>query len=262
MKQNLPQSVLKYIPKLDSNIFNKEVYDVTGVFVVRNLIPQDTVAHWQDLWTDFYNTVLISNRKVNQANPVVLTEQPSGELSTLYRTPELIELAKQVHGQDVALFNHRFVIKDTHNRNKVFLHQDSCYHLGNLNKCSFFIPIFHAGPHNGGLEFYPGTHKYGYLGDAGEINPNAFQDKWTKVAPDLYPGDVAIMNSHTWHESPPNTSQDDRIVVDIITQPADDPTGAELLAGEWRTELRYSKDNPIQYFSNSRVLKIKKFTES
>jgi hypothetical protein len=48
------------------------------------------------------------------------------------------------------------------------------------------------------------------------------------------------------------------IIADIITQPSDDPTGEALMCGEWKTKLRYSKNNPPQYFKNSRILKLKK----
>lgn len=257
MKHNLPTDIDEYINKLDSNIFDIDIYNKTGVFVLRNYISNDVIQIWQTQWNEFYTNVL-QHRVVDSANPVNVAQLPiDSELSTMYLNDRIINLAKQIHGDDVALYNHRFVIKDKLNINKVMLHQDSAYHLGNLNKCSFFIPIFPVGPFNGGLEFYPGTHAYGYLGDAGEINIDAFEHKWKQIAPTVNPGDIIIMNSHIWHGSPINSSDTNRIVVDIITQPADDPTGEILLAGEWKTRLRYSKNNPIQYFKNSRILKIK-----
>jgi hypothetical protein len=256
MKANLPQDISSLIPLLDGKSFDISIYEKTGLFIVRNYIPNDIILRWQLLWEDFYQSK-IQHRKIDQANPVNISEQPKGELGELYLNQYIIDLAKKVHGNDVALYNHRFVIKDKLNANKVMLHQDSCYHLGNLNKCSFFIPLSPTGAHNGGLEFYPGTHQYGYLGDAGEINPNAFSHKWEKLSPEVFPGDVIIMNSHLWHESPPNLSSQDRIIADIITQPSDDPTGEALMCGEWKTKLRYSKNNPPQYFKNSRILKLK-----
>ena len=51
----------------------------------------------------------------------------------------------------------------------------------------------------------------------------------------------------------------DRIMADMILQPADDPTGKELLAGQWQTGIFYSPANYIRYFSSSRVLKIIKY---
>ena len=255
MNYNLPSDI--DLTKLDSTTFDIDVYNNTGVFILRNYIPIDIIASWQSQWDDYYNEI-IQHRVIDSANPVNISKLPTtGELATLYLNDYIVDLAKVIHGNDVALYNYRFVIKDKYNTNKVMLHQDSCYHLGNLNKCSFFIPIYHVGPFNGGLEFYPGTHHYGYLGDAGEVDPDSFEQKWQKIAPTVNPGDLIVMNSHTWHGSPINTSGVDRIVIDIITQPANDPTGEVLLAGEWKTNLRYSKNNPTQYFKTSRILKLK-----
>jgi hypothetical protein len=256
MKSNLPQDIAPLILMLDNKSFDLSIYERTGLFIIRNYIPKDIITRWQLLWDEFYQET-IQYRVIDQANPVNISQQPDGELGALYLNNYIVALAKQIHGENVALYNHRFVIKDKLNTNKVMLHQDSCYHLGNLNKCSFFIPLSPTGPHNGGLEFYPGTHQYGYLGDAGEINPDAFEHTWGKISPNIYPGDVVVMNSHLWHESPPNQSNIDRIVVDIITQPSDDPTGEVLLSGEWKTSLKYSKNNPPQYFKNSRIIKLK-----
>jgi ectoine hydroxylase-related dioxygenase (phytanoyl-CoA dioxygenase family) len=243
--------------KYDSEIFNKKVYDEYGVFVVRNVIPQSTLDEWQNEWEMFYNEKLSEGRDIQQANPVALKEQPTGKLSKMYRDKDLVNLAKQVHGENVALYNHRFVIKDKFSLDKVFLHQDSCYHLGNLNKCSFFVPLSNANEENGGLSFYLKSHKCGYLGDAGEINPNGFGIKFEKITPSIYPGDVVIMNSHIWHESGPNIAKIDRIIADIHYQSSNDPTGKELLSGEWETDFWYSMEDPTKYFINSRILKIK-----
>lgn len=256
MQPNLkPASDL--IEKIDSTVFDKSVYDETGVFILRNAIPQDTIKEWQQEWDKFYNESLANGRDVHLANPVALKEQLPEKLAHLYRNEVLINVAKQIHGNDLALYNHRFVIKDQFSLDKVFLHQDSCYHLGNLNKCSFFVPLSYSGPSNGGLTFHLGTHKCGYLGDAGEINPDGFNIKFAKVTPELNPGDFAIMNSHVWHESGPNAAKINRIIADIHYQPANDPTGKELLSGEWKTDFWFSMEDPTKYFKNSRILKLR-----
>ena len=193
----------------DSQTFNKEVYNHTGVFIIRNIIPHKLIAEWQNEWNVFYNEKLSNGRDVHKANPVALKEQLPPKLATMYKTDVLIEVAKQIHGDNVALYNHRFVIKDKFSLDKVFLHQDSCYHLGNLNKCSFFVPLSKVNKDNGGLSFYIGSHKCGYLGDAGEINPDAFPIKFEKITPELLPGDFVVMNSHIWHESGPNNAKID-----------------------------------------------------
>ena len=64
------------------------------------------------------------------------------------------------------------------------------------------------------------------------------------------------MHSSLWHESGPNLSKIDRVIVDTHYQPANDPTGKELLSGVWETDFWFSMENPIKYFNNSRLLKI------
>lgn len=239
--------------------FNPQVYTDTGFFILRQAIDPAIVKRWQDAWQDFYAGQLSQGRNVNSANPVALSEELPEVLGRMYREPVFIDTVRQIFGPDVALFNHRFVIKDEHSSGKVFLHQDSCYHLGNLNKCSLFVPLSVANEDNGGMTFYAGSHKLGYLGDAGEINPDAFEMRWPRVTPELHPGDFIVMNSALWHESGPNKNGVHRILADMIMQPADDPTGKELLSGQWKTDFFYSPQNCIRYFSNSRVLKIIKY---
>jgi ectoine hydroxylase-related dioxygenase (phytanoyl-CoA dioxygenase family) len=257
MKYNSPKLVDEFKDKIESNIFNKDIYDITGLFVMRNIIPQDTIKEWQHEWEIFYNKQLSQNRHINKSNPVALKEKLPEKLSHIYRNKVLVNTAKQVHGPDVALYNHRFVIKDKFSLDKVFLHNDSCYHLGYLNKCSFFVPLSYSGPSNGGLTFHLGTHKFGYLGDAGEINKEAFDVKFPTVTPELYPGDFAIMHSSLWHESGPNEAKINRVLVDIHYQPSNDPTGKELLSGKWKTDFFYSMEDPTKYFNTSRILKLK-----
>jgi len=250
------ERVERALAQASGHTFDPRVYAETGFFILRQAIGKDVVARWQQAWHDFHAAQLSQGRNVNRANPVALTEELPDVLGKMYREPVFIDTVKQIFGEHVALFNHRFVIKDEHSSGKVFLHQDSCYHLGNLNKCSLFVPLSIANEGNGGMTFHAGSHKLGYLGDAGEINPEAFDIRWPKVTPELHPGDFIVMNSALWHESGPNKNGVHRILADMIMQPADDPTGKELLAGEWKTDFFYSPLNCARYFTNSRVLKI------
>ena len=257
MRTNNLETVFNLLDKIDSTVFDNEVFQETGIFILRNVVPSNIVATWQHEWEIFYKEKLENSRNIHQANPVALKEQLPERLAFMYREPCLLNIAKMIHGENVALYNHRFVIKDKFALDEVFLHQDSCYHLGFLNKCSFFVPLSYSGPSNGSLSFYVGSHKCGYLGDAGEINKDAFDFKLPIVTPELYPGDIAIMNSSTWHESGPSDGKINRIVADIHYQPANDPTGKELLSGKWMTDFRYSMEDPTKYFKNSRILKLK-----
>ncbi len=256
MSYNSPELVNSLISRIESTQFDKSVYDKTGLFIVRDALPKDLIKEWQDEWKVFYESSLAGGRNVNVNNPVDLKEKLPSKLANLYKNDILLDFAEQVFGKNVALYNHRFVIKDKFSPGEVFLHNDYCYHLGSPSKASFFVPLSYAGKKNGGLTFYLGTHKYGYLGDAGEIDPDQFAEKWPQVTPELQPGDFTIMNSSIWHKSGINEAGIDRIVADIILQPANDPSGTELLRGKWETDFFISHDNIAKYFKNSRVKKI------
>lgn len=249
----------RLIPDIDSAIFDLDVFRKAGVFVMRNAIPQPVVKAWQEEWAPFYDTRLREGRKVNSANPVSLSEQLPEKLASMYRDPVLVDIARKIFGDDVAMYHHRFVIKDRFSRGKVFLHQDSCYHAGHHNKCSFFVPLSEVRKENGAMTFHVGSHRLGVLGDAGEINRDSFDFQWPTVTPELAPGDFVIMHSSLWHESGPNESGVDRILSDTIIQPADDPTGKALICGEWKTDIFISSHNFTQYFVNSRVLRLIKY---
>jgi hypothetical protein len=253
---NSVKSLDALIPRLSSEAFDVDVFRKTGVFVVRNAVPRDVVDAWQNEWKRFYREVLEKGRDVNRANPVSLNEQLPEGLAHMYREPVFASTLKPLMGEHIALYNHRFVIKDALSANKVFLHQDSCYHAGNSNKCSVFVAISAVNKDNGGMTFHVGSHALGSLGDAGEINPASFDVQWPTITPELAPGDFVIMDSRLWHESGPNISGVDRILADMIIQPADDPTGQELICGEWQTDVFFSPKDITRHFVNSRILKI------
>jgi hypothetical protein len=63
------------------------------------------------------------------------------------------------------------------------------------------------------------------------------------------------MNSLMWHRSEPHVSGPDRVLADIIYQPADDPSGIALLRGKWRTEIFLDR-RTADIFTRSRVSRL------
>ena len=249
------RKISEILPQIDSHIFSACLFRSAGLFVVRGAIPATAVAQWQSAWREFYLEKLSSGRSVNRFNPVAVDECPPQVLADIHRNPALLDIVEEAFGPDIALYNQRFVIKDAHSRGPVFLHQDFPYHLGWPTKASAFVPLTPVFPENGGMVFYPGTHQFGYLGDAGEINPSLLGPEWPMFSPSLEPGDVVLMNSLTWHSSGPHTSGPDRVLVDVIYQPADDPSGVALLRGKWKTEIFLNRKT-ADIFSRSRVSRL------
>lgn len=206
----------------------KDTFDRDGYVVVRSALPMNDIHDWQSAWFTYAQTP----RKV-EFNPVAVNGPFPEPLASIYKHPALLDLVEQVFGPDIALYNHRFVVKDKDSRGPVFLHHDTPYHIGWPTKLSCFVPLTIV-DNNGAMLFWPGTHRYGYLGDAGEIRRDVIEMKWH--SPVLHPGDVVLMHSACWHESWAHKSGPDRVMVDTIMQPANDPSGIELLRGQWRCE--------------------------
>jgi hypothetical protein len=240
---------------LDADELCAGVYKEAGVFILRKAIPAETMAIWQDEWGRFQQSTL-STRHVNQFNPVHVNEKLPPILNNIYKEGAILDNIEKIFGPNIGLFGHRFVIKDENSRGPVFLHHDSCYHIGFLNKLSAFVPLSTVTPENGGLTFFPGTHRLGYLGDAGEINPDILDSDWPTICPSLEPGDVVFMNSLTWHKSGPHIGGEDRIMADIIYQPADDPSCSEIVRGKWMTDMRLDRIPRNEFFRRSRTSRL------
>jgi hypothetical protein len=252
-----PDQVAALAPSCDAPVFDAEVFRAVGAFVVRNLFPAETLAAWQAAWAEFQSNTLAA-RKVG-FNKVAVEEPLPQVLATMYESPQHRAVAQAMFGPDVGLYNHRFVIKDQFARDPVFLHQDYCYHLGFPQKASFFTPLSACGRENGGLEFFLGTHQYGYLGDAGEIDLDAFP-AWPSILPELNPGDLVVMDSSTWHRSGPHLGGPDRILADTIIQPASDPSTVAMVCGEHGPVNRINRDAAAGLFKRSRTTRMKELT--
>ena len=258
MFNKTPNDVRNLLSLCDGKNFNLEVFSDTGVFIIRDIFPESITKKWIADWNSFYSIHLANNRLVGH-NKVEIQEHLPESLQDNFLTPQHLEIAKIIVGEDVGLYNHRFTVKDKFSRENVFLHQDSCYHIGFPNKFSFFTPFTKSSKENGGLGFYLGTHQYGSLGDAGEINPNYFDD-WPVIHPTVNPGDLVVMNSCTWHFSSPCSSGEDRIIADTILQPASDPSTKKLICGSVKNVLFLDHKNSSQFFTRSRVSKIIELT--
>lgn len=257
MRQRTPEQIAEFAPACDATDFDLEIYRAVGVFVVRCAFPEAMVSAWQAEWREF-QTSRLAARRVG-FNKVAVEESLPPVLEALCESPVHLDIARRIFGEDVGLYNHRFVIKDEFARDPVFLHQDYCYHFGFPEKASFFTPLSHCGRENGGLEFFLGTHQYGYLGDAGEIDPDAFPE-WPSILPELAPGDLVVMNSSTWHRSGPHLGGPDRIVADTILQPAHDPSTLRLLCGTQGPVNRIDRCGDISVFRRSRTSRMKELT--
>lgn len=193
----------------------KEDFDRDGLVIARKVLDVEVHQAWAFL--------AIANRKVKRFSPVEVNGPFGGSLESLPLEARITELAGEALGCGPHLYNFRLVVKDKSSFNAVFLHQDVGYHIGTMPKLSAFVALSEVTPGNGGMTFWLGTHKYGYLGDVGEIDRKHIPQGCVSICPILAPGDIVLMHSALWHESGPKLTAPDRIMADIIYQRADDP---------------------------------------
>jgi hypothetical protein len=61
------------LPRLDADRLSADVYKDAGIFILRQAIPADTIAIWQDEWKQFSQSTL-ATRNANRFNPVHVNE--------------------------------------------------------------------------------------------------------------------------------------------------------------------------------------------
>lgn len=252
----LAEAMRRLQARLDSARFSPGLYRRAGVFVLRRAVAPSRLAAWQAAWSAFCRERLESGRKTDPFNPVVVQEEVPPALAAIHASPDLIRVMRRLY-PDLALYVQRFLVKDRQSRTPVFLHHDFGYDSGWPEKTSVFLALSAAGPENGGLGFYPGTHAFGYWGDVGEFDPEVLGPRWPVLRPRLEPGDAVLMHECTWHASTPHVAGPDRVLVQITYQPADDPSGVALLHGRWRTPVRLSDLSGSGPFRRSRSSRLR-----
>lgn len=235
-------------------------FRMSGLEVFRNLIPR---SHVESLLSDWQSaSSSSSDTRVLGFNPVESLDLPSS-LVSLSRSKEVLSIVSTIFGYNVGVFKRRVVAKDGSYKGSIFLHQDTGYQRGTMEKASLFIALTDINENSGGLEFLLGTHKFGYLDDAGEIDSGILGD-WPRLKPTLKKGDAVLMDSRLWHSSGPNESGLPRVMTDFIYQNGNDASSIEVidaLTGEFEeceSLVRY--DSPT-VFSRSRVKTIQELTK-
>ena len=228
-----------------------------GIFIIRNKLSKELIENYKKQY-DLYKLSPEFDR-----TPSHLTEvnfKIDNPLSNLLYEIEFKNLIKNFFDGNVGVYNIRIVKKDREDVMPVFLHQDIGYQYGSFNRYSLFVPLTNCHKDNGGLTFIPGTHKFGFLGDAGEINEKIIPPSLVQLTPEIMPGDVVVMDSCLWHKSGPNLTGGERVYYDIHINSSQDPASKFVISGKDNSEYKFNYDQNI-LFNNSRVQRLKKLNE-
>lgn len=145
----------------EGTTISPEIYEQAGVFIIRSLFSKEFISSYRDYVTSELRIGVALRKKFNP----VSVETTDVRARSISRDPNLVKELNKILGPDICLYSFRFVLKDKDNDGAVFLHNDIGYHLGYMNRISAFVAVSDAGPVNGGMEFFLGTHKFGLMGD-------------------------------------------------------------------------------------------------
>lgn len=235
------------------NHLNMKVLNEFGFYVLKNALTKKLVEKYKNY---YYEN--IKNQKIkksdNHITQVIIKEK--NKLNNIIKENKFIKIVKNFYEGNVGCDFIRIVRKDIYNKDLLFTHQDTGYQSGNTNdKYSLFIALTECNEFNGGINIFPGTHKYGYLGDVGEISKK-ITDKFLMLKTNLSDGDILFMNSNLWHNSYENSNLKDRIYLEVHIQNSFEPNTKYLVLGKSNNEWKISGDTK-NLFTNSRTSRIK-----
>ncbi|MFM8433744.1 MAG: phytanoyl-CoA dioxygenase family protein [Planctomycetia bacterium] len=235
---------------------DRTVLDDYGVFVLRGCVDADVVAKYLQAYT-VYKASDSFDRNTKHLTEVRLAE--GHPMTDIIHEPALRRLASELFPGGAGIYNIRLLKKDAEDASPVFLHQDFGYEYGSLDRYSLFVPLTECSIENGALAFVPGSHKFGYLGDAGAIQESLVPHDLETITPTASPGDIIVMNTCTWHRSGANEARTERVYYDIRLNPAEDPASRFTLEDglEREYELNYRSEN---LFVNSRLQRLERYS--
>jgi hypothetical protein len=245
-----------------SEIINFNVLSKLGLFVCRKAIRQEIIEKYLHLYLYGLNSGNLHKDKFHLTEVKIPKEN---ELRGIIKELDFINLVSLFFDGNVGSDVIRVVKKDADNSEPVFLHQDSCYQVGSLDRYSIFIALTECSDYNGGLILYPGTHNFGYLGDAGTIRSDILPTGYPYIQPALSTGDVLIMNSSIWHESSKYLNGNSRVYLEVHIQSIDEANTDIEICGVRKSQYRInlngvSNNFEDQIFKSSRTQKLRELS--
>ena len=218
-----------------------EEYERDGYLLVRNALSAEEMgpiqAQWQRVRDELRKGKVIDG--MSRDNFYIHGKLPS-PVGDVYRHPRIVSIVKRLLGNDLALYLNRLNVKDTVFHDLIHLHQDIPYFNGGEKKINVFLALQDINLNNGAMVYLPKSHKLGIF-DRNTIDLSKHPELDVLV-PSLRPGDLVFAHINLWHSSVPNTQQTDRVLLQMIYQPATDgsfyPLSVPepiLVTGDWKT---------------------------
>ena len=248
------QASLEKLP-YDSFYFDKKILDELGFYVLRQAFSKSLIASILEVYNSRADLTPL------QFHPTRVDFESSELTNYIFDNSAFLQILKSDFFEgNVAAQKPIFFRKDEQNADRVILHNDIDYMHGKSEKYSIFIACTCAHSENGALELFPGTHNFGSLGDAGEIDDTILPKSFPTVCPTLEVGDCLIMNSSIWHRSGVSHSSEARVLLEIKIHDANDPFLGKVILGERSSKWAIIGD-PQNVFLSSRTQKLRAMYE-
>ena len=191
----------------------RPAYERDGYVIVRNIVARDRMAAAEQ----HVHATLAQHPGVAFDK---LHQMPFYHTDPFYlqviRQPQLLDLAAQSLGPDLALFATGYIIKSPSSSMAVLWHQDGSYWpLEPMNVCTLWLAITESKIHNGCMRVIPGTQHMDLQAlqerkDQASLLGNSMDeslvDEAKAVNLELNPGDVSMHHPNVIHGSNSNQS--------------------------------------------------------
>jgi hypothetical protein len=198
-----------------------------GLQIVRGFFASDVMADLlaraEEVRTGVATGALLRDKQF-------ATGLPETWFQPIYEQPALLDLISDLLGPDLCLGTWRVLMKDSHFNGPVSVHQDWAYFGGDTRKINVFVPLTRVHTGNGAMTFYERSHQMGPV-ERGAIDVKRYPFL-AETCPQLEVGDILLADFLTWHASVPASSDEARIMIQLVYQPSSDPSSKHLIAGE------------------------------
>lgn len=179
-----------------------------GVIVIEtNSLNHAAQAAFDGLYSQHNQNRIID--KVNGVN-FFLDRKIHQDLLSVEANPNILRLISEVLIENPAdppripaILGAKLLVKDKSYSGDVFLHQDSCYQFGRRKVTAFFplCDLRYGALKASTIKILIGTHRFGHLGDAGEIDRSTLEDAWPEFEMAVKKHTYVLMDPHCWHYS-------------------------------------------------------------
>lgn len=222
-------------------------YRDTGWIVPKWEIPQDLIARMRVEYDELLernpqleSDIILAPHQTNGGSMGVIGSEAWLDFAT---QPELIEIARQLIGDDIILWGTTLFGKPAHNGKETPWHQDGEYYpIRPLETLTMWIPLDDVTPENGPMKFIPGSHKahklfnHSWKGDEGRtIGLVTDKDQFDESLAEpliIRAGQVSFHDVYMIHGSDANRTDKRRAAFIVRMMPAnslyDHALGAEI----------------------------------